>query len=215
MASFVQMLINKGSFHKKSVLSASSIERMETPMTTLAARHGLGFGYGLSNYSWLRDGFLFHGHGGDGDGYLSRFGYTRSNNSGYFLVINAFQGRSLDEMRRLVERYLVEGETAAKTPAPATLSANRKTALSGSYRAVTTRFSGAKPDTLKIIEASGKLLTQLNDHSKLQLVPVNETQFRRKDQNVATIAIIEDTDGKIYYQGSLGNFVKEPALSSN
>ncbi len=215
MANLVQMLINKGSFHKKSVLSASSIERMETPTSTLAARHGLGFGYGLSNYSWLREGVLFHGHGGDADGYLSRYGYTRSNNSGYFLVINAFQGRSLNEMRRLVERYLIAGIDSPKAPAPAALSEIIKGKLLGSYKAVTTRFPGSKPDNLQIFETAGKIFTRINDNNKTQLIAVNDTHFRRKDQNVATIAIIKDNDGEIYYQGSAGNFVKTRVVSGN
>ena len=37
--------------------------------TTLAAESGLRYGYGLGNYGFVHNGFLFHGHGGDGDGF--------------------------------------------------------------------------------------------------------------------------------------------------
>lgn len=215
MANFVQMLINKGRFRGRTVISASSIERMETPATTLAARHGLGFGYGLGNYQWLREGVSFHGHGGDADGYLSRYGYTRSNNSGYFLIINAFQGRSLNALRRLVERYLIEGVETAKAPAPATLSVQRLAKISGSYQAVTTRFAGSKPATLEITERAGQLFTRVNRNNKTQLIPVSNTLYRRKSENLATIAIVETADGNIYFQGSSGNFVKGRRTEGN
>jgi hypothetical protein len=212
MANFVQMLINKGRFRGRVIVSAQAIRRMETPSTTLAARHGLKFGYGLGNYQWLRQGILFHGHGGDADGYLSRYGYTRSNNSGYFLVISAFQGRSLNAMRRLIERYLIAGVEAPKAPAPATLTEIRKIKVLGSYLAVTTRFKGSKPDRLQITEHAGQLFTRINGNNKTLLIPVTNTLYRRKRENLATVAIVEDKDGKIYFQGSLGNFVKQPSI---
>ena len=39
--------------------------------TSLAAQGGLAYGYGLGNYQYVHEGFLFHGHGGDADGYLA------------------------------------------------------------------------------------------------------------------------------------------------
>ena len=91
MAIIVKMLINNGkSDANTDVLNTGSIKRFETPTTTLAARNGLSYGYSLGNYQWLSNGVLFYGHGGDADGYLARYGYTRELNQGYFLVINAY-----------------------------------------------------------------------------------------------------------------------------
>lgn len=215
MSNFVQMLINKGLFRGKTIFRAHSIERMETPITTLAARHQLDFGYGIGNYQWLRDGILFHGHGGDADGYLSRFGYTRSNNSGYFLVISAFQGRSLNAMRGLIERYLIRGVEAPEAPAAAALSEAHKARVLGSYQAVTTRFKHSEPSKLRISEQAGQLFSQHNQGDKAQLIPVKVGLYRRKDENMATIAIVDGEDGKTYFQGDLGNFVKTPEPNGN
>lgn len=208
MANFVQMLINKGRFRGKLVFNPKSIERMETPSTTLAARHQLNFGYGLGNYQWLRNGILFHGHGGDADGYLSRYGYTRSNNSGYFLVINAFQGRSLNVMRGLIERYLTEEVEAPMAPAHAVLSKQQMAKVLGHYQAVTTRFRRTEPAKLAVTEHAGQLFSQLNQGGQAQLIPVNAKLYRRKNETIATIAIVDGEDGKIYFQGNMGNFVK-------
>ena len=90
MARFLRLFLNRGTLEGKRLFDPGTIDRVERPTTTLAARHGLSFGYGLGNYSWLRRGIRFQGHGGDADGYLSRMGYTRANGSGYFLVITAF-----------------------------------------------------------------------------------------------------------------------------
>ncbi|MGI9286903.1 MAG: serine hydrolase domain-containing protein [Pseudomonadales bacterium] len=208
MANFVQMLINKGRFRGRTVFNPQSIERMENPSTTLAARHQLSFGYGLGNYQWLRDGILFHGHGGDADGYLSRYGYSHSNNSGYFLVINAFQGRSLNAMRGLIERYLTQGVEVPMAPAPAVLSNQQKAKVLGHYQAITTRFRRTESDKLTVTEHTGLLFSQLNQDDKAQLIPVNAKLYRRKNENMATIAIVDGDDGKTYFQGDMGNFVK-------
>ena len=90
MKPFLQLLLNSGRHQNKTLLPAKAIHRMEKPETSLAARSGLNYGYGLGNYQWFRDGYLFHGHGGDGDGYLAHYGYNRDKNLAYFVVINAF-----------------------------------------------------------------------------------------------------------------------------
>ena len=56
----------------------------------------------------------FHGHGGDADGYLTRLGYTRHINVGYFLVITAFQPRTIGRMAKLLERRLLTGATTPR-----------------------------------------------------------------------------------------------------
>ena len=61
MANFVQMLINRGSFQGRRLLTRDSISRMETPTSTLAARQGIQIGYGLGNYTASHRGFLFRG----------------------------------------------------------------------------------------------------------------------------------------------------------
>ena len=70
MASFVRLLLNDGFADDRRLVHPQSISRMEVPLTSLAARNGLLYGYGLGNNQKFRKGVLFNGHGGDADGYL-------------------------------------------------------------------------------------------------------------------------------------------------
>ena len=106
MAPFLQFMLDQGRYGGKELLPAAALRRLEGPQTTVAARAGLRYGYGLGNYTWYRNGHLFHGHGGDGDGYLAHYGYNRDTNMGYFIVITRFTHRPLRRMRNRIEDYI-------------------------------------------------------------------------------------------------------------
>lgn len=207
MGLFVKMLINKGYLHGEQIFQASLIERMEIPETTLAAGSGLTYGYGLSNYQWQRNGIIFHGHGGDAHGYLSHFGYTRSNNSGYFVVITAFNHRALREIRDEIESYLVKNVPPTRSPAHFELEKARRDKIIGRYRSVTSRFNNNQY-LMSIFDEGGTLYTQIGNNKKAELIPVNATHFRRQNETVATAAIVVADDGKTYFQNDTANFSK-------
>ncbi len=212
MAKFVRMLINYGKTDSgEALLSRASIQRLEMPATTLAARNGLQYGYGLGNYQWLRNGVLFHGHGGDADGYLARYGYTRENNRGYFLVINAYNNRAMRKIEQLVESWLIRDIEKRPNPAVFELSSARRKHIIGEYSAVTNRFSWVResaPKKLKVFAKNKKLFTQVEAGKPSLLLPVNENHFRRPGQPIATISIVNDASGIPVLQGDLGNFRK-------
>jgi len=83
------LMINRGMINGQRFLKEASIERMENPSTTLAAKAGLKFGYGLGIYHTEYAGFVFHGHGGKTAEYLARFDYLLENASGYVVMINS------------------------------------------------------------------------------------------------------------------------------
>ncbi len=209
MAAFVKLLIQRGTYHGQTLLPARLIERMESPETTLAARSGLRFGYGLGIYAWYRDGALFHGHGGDGDGYLAHFGYNHDTARGYFVVINAFKHPPLRDMRKAIERFIVRELRPVHAPRPR--SHNRTTAIHGTYKRVTFRFPprpGREPERMEIVLDEGRLYTRLPDEQRRELIPVNDQHFRRAGEPEATIAILGDSDGRIVYQGERHNYVR-------
>ena len=211
MAGLVQLLLNRGRVGGKRLLSKAAIDRTETPRTTLAARSGLSYGYGLGNYPFLYAGFLWHGHGGDGDGYLSRYAYSRALGLGYFVVINAFHPRALREICARIQDYLIQGHTPPSAPPLAPIDPARLEALSGRYQAVTHRFprdtsaTEQEPDRLEVVLTDGTLFTRTPDGERRELLPVSERHFRRENQPVATTAFIEH-EGELYLQGEAGNY---------
>jgi hypothetical protein len=206
------MMIRRGQLGDRRVFAAKTIERVESPATTLAARRGLAYGYGLGNYWWLRQGIVFHGHGGDADGYLSRMGYTRANDSGYFLVITAFQSATLRAMQAAVERYLVQGLTAENAPPVYPLNAARRQQILGLYRRASWRFPArreeARREALEIMVIDGLLYTQADGRERQRLLPVSDSLFRRRRDNRATVFVGSDADGEIYFQEDSDNFSK-------
>ncbi len=95
MGPFLRFLLNEGKHRGRPLLQKTSIKRMETAKTSLAAKTGQSYGYGLGNYQSMRNGWVFHGHGGDADGYLARIGYNRELGLAYFAVINTFKSKAL------------------------------------------------------------------------------------------------------------------------
>ncbi|MEM9058223.1 MAG: serine hydrolase domain-containing protein [Pseudomonadota bacterium] len=207
MAPFLRMLLNDGAVDGKPWLDRVSVRRMELPTTTLSARHGLDYGYGLGIYSWYRDGWLFHGHGGDGDGFLAHFGYSREFGMAYFVVITAFRHAPLRAMRRQLEDHIVCGKNPHRPPV-ATLSADSRKRLTGTYEQVTWRFGDGTDNTLEVVDEGGRLYTTTDKGVRRELVPVSERLFRRPDQPAATMAIVEDSTGTLALQGDIGNYRK-------
>jgi CubicO group peptidase (beta-lactamase class C family) len=208
MGALLELFLRRGMVGNRRLLDEASVERMERPATTLAARHGLGYGYGLGLGQSLRKGFRWYGHGGDGDGYLSHFGYNREADAGYFLTINAFNHDALRAMTARVQDHLTH---ALSTPRPPTSSIDPDTLspLTGTYVAVTRRFEWQSParldeDRLQVVLEDGALYTRSSNGRRL-LIPAGVHLFRRQGQPVATIAIAAQ-DGDLYLQADFGNY---------
>ena len=118
MANFVQLFLNRGRFRDKALLKPESIDRMESPRSSRAARSGLETGYGLNNYTTISNGFVFHGHDGGMDGYLAEMAYLPNHGIGYAFMINASNSEATLEISELIQQYLVvDLEPDPKTPA--------------------------------------------------------------------------------------------------
>ncbi len=210
MARVLQMLINRGKIEGRQLFTPAEIARLATPVTTLAARSGLPWGYGLGLYHYAHKGFVFIGHGGDADGYLTYLAYSPQLARGYFVVINAFNNRALRRIRRVIEDDLVKGFVPPRPPPVITLSREQISSVSGVYQPVTYRFAGRKPKELRITAERGRLMTEIGETSRV-LLPVTANHFRRRGEPEATTAIIQH-GAATYFQGDEGNFIRSGPL---
>ncbi|UCC15449.1 MAG: beta-lactamase family protein [Gammaproteobacteria bacterium] len=207
MAPFIRLFLDRGRVRGRQILTADEIRRMETPGTTLAARNGLYSGYGLGLRSWQHRGHLLFGHGGDADGYLSHFGYSRESGRGYFVVINVFRHQPMRDMRRALDDWV----TAPLPEAQITgghIDADTAHTLVGQYRQVTTRFPGSPPGKPIEIEWADGVLRSRIGNTVRELVPVKDRLFRRPWQSMPTAVFAGGPDGLLYLIGNFGNFVK-------
>lgn len=210
MAALLQLMLQRGRYAGRQILSPASVARMETPRTSLAARAGVTYGYGLGVYQTYRRGVSFYGHGGDADGYLAHLAYAPALGLGYFVSINAFNKAALKAMRRAIEDRFTASQRV-RAPAALRLPAAVRTALAGSYDPVTRRFPdayapGVVPGRMRIVDVAGALATETAGGRQRGLIAVTPETFRRAGEAGATIAIIRDA-GDVYLQGNdLGNY---------
>lgn len=110
MAQMLKFFINDATVDSVSLISSASLQRMETPMTTIGARAGLEEGYGLHNYMTTFNGFPFQGHNGGVNGGSSDFTYNRELRVGFALMINSANSTARQEAAKLIATYLTEGK---------------------------------------------------------------------------------------------------------
>jgi CubicO group peptidase (beta-lactamase class C family) len=201
MGRLVQLLLNRRVGPTGRLLRPESVERMERPATTLASRNGLRAGYGLGNFTRTEKGFLFHGHDGGIDGFLSSYGYAPDSGVGYFFAINASNGQALEEIGQAIRAYLTSDQDKPEPPAagrPEGLEG-----LAGYYQPITpriekTRFLERLLGVQRVSAHDGRLwVADLLSPAK-ELIPVSPTLFRGEDEPIATAAFVEDgADGRV------------------
>ncbi len=139
MARLVHFFLRRGSVAGTAIVSPASIDRMETPATTLGAAAGIRSGYGLANYSsgFRASNAAFHGHNGGVIGGLSELAYSDELGQGYVVMLNSGNGAALGQVSELLRAYLLK-DRAQATPEIAALPESFK-ALDGHYQAVNLR----------------------------------------------------------------------------
>ena len=106
MANFLEMLLNRGKLGGRTVFAPATVAAMLTPLGSLGAAAGLDVGYGAGAYGWVTNGHLFRGHGGDADGYRSRYGILPDAGRGYLIAINTDNPKLLRSLQARVEAAL-------------------------------------------------------------------------------------------------------------
>lgn len=118
MARYVQFMLNRGKVDGKQIVSEASIIRMETPTSSVAARKGLDFGYGLGTEQSYRGGYKWLGHNGAHFGFYCDFWYNCDLNIGYVALLNRFDmAATVHVIRDVLTDYLVRDTDALFAPA--------------------------------------------------------------------------------------------------
>jgi CubicO group peptidase (beta-lactamase class C family) len=182
MAAYLQFYLNRGEVGGVQVMPAASIERMETPTRTWEAQQGLKAGYGLSNYTSVQDGFVYHGHDGGVDGGLTEMAYMPEYGGGYFYSINAGNGAALGKIGEAIRAYVTRGLVRPPVPAAGPLPANAQQ-YAGWYQPDSPRMSlqqflARLLGISRVRFAEDKmLLTSLGERDQ-PFIPVSGEQFR-------------------------------------
>jgi hypothetical protein len=199
MAAYVGFYLNRGAVNGTQIVPAAAIDRMETPTRTWEAQQGLKAGYGLSNFTAVHDGFVYHGHNGSLGGGLSDMFYLPGYGVGYFYSINARNDAAFGRIGDAIRAYITRGLIRPPVPPAAPLPANAQE-YAGWYEPAAPRHQFMYfVERLSLervhFERGNLLVTDITDARNDTFVPVSGNQFRylsKKDlpAPVATAALI-------------------------
>lgn len=210
MAAYVQFYLNRGAVDEAQIVPAASIERMETPTRTWQAQEGLKAGYGLSNYTSVYDGFVYHGHSGGGPG-LTEMGYMPEYGVGYSYSINADNAEAFRKIGTAIRAYMTRGLTRPPVPIPAQLPADAQQ-YAGWYAPASPRSAWTPFGLLALhrihFERGNLVFSNLFGTDHESFAPVSGRQFRFLPAEgpappIATAALLASTaEGRFVFFGT-------------
>jgi CubicO group peptidase (beta-lactamase class C family) len=213
MAAYVQFYLNRGAMSGTRIVPAVSIDRMETPTRTWEAQEGLKAGYGLSNYTFAYDGFVYHGHSGVIGG-LTDMAYMPEYGVGYSYSINAGNWLAFGKIGDAVRAYITRGLTRPPVPAAAQLPADAQQ-YAGWYAPASPRSEWTGFLALSALhrvhfERGNLVLSNLYGTIHESFVPIGGAQFRflpaeGPARPIATGALlVPNAEGRFVYLGTTG-----------
>jgi CubicO group peptidase (beta-lactamase class C family) len=212
MAQLLKMFIGRGSLGSFQLIQPDSLARMETPTTTVGAEQGLSTGYGLSNYTTLRNGFVLHGHNGGIDGFSSSYAYLPEAERGYFYSVNQPNGPAIRQIGALISDFITQDLTPPDPLPVVELSDSELAAFAGYYESDSPRIellAGVQRLTFTTVRTeNGKLFINPLIGDETELLPVGNKQFRRDEDAIATYAFVTSPDGENLLQLNQGTLKK-------
>jgi len=217
MANYLLFYLHRGTINGSEIVPAASIDRMENPASTWAAKEGLKDGYGLSNFWLSMDRFVYHGHDGGVNGGLSEMWYMPGEGVGYFYSINSGNGDAHDKIGARIRAYITRKLQKPPLPALAPLAPNAQD-YAGWYQPDSPRV-----ELLRFFTRLAGLVHYGFQNSRLvvasldgrnELLPVTGAQFRRVPKTeaaepVATVVLITPNAEGRFIQDVLEGTVKQ------
>jgi len=212
MAAYLLFYLNRGAVGGKQIVPAASIDRMESPTRTWAAQEGLKAGFGLSNYTSIHDGFVYHGHGGSLPGSLTDMAYLPDDGVGYFYSINTENGEAFGNVGDAVRAYITRNLTRPAVPPAAPLPPDAQQYI-GWYEPdsppVARNYFLERLALLRIHFEHGNLVfSNIIGTINVFFAPVTGRQFRRLPtagvpEPIATLVLIPPNDAGRFVVGSV------------
>jgi Beta-lactamase class C and other penicillin binding proteins len=218
LARFGQMLLGRGTRGDTTLLDTTSVQRMETARTSLAARHGLAAGYGLGNSASVENGFVYRGHGGAIDGFVAEYGYLPEYNRGFVVMLNSQDGDAQEQILDLIRSYQTRSLTPPEPPSLSDVPADTLAQHAGYYVSFTprneiTRFVEQLVGIVRVdTTAQGLSVNPVLSSTADTLLPIDAQRFRGSSDPVATAVLARNQSGRRVLSGN-GNLHATSAVS--
>ena len=210
MTRFLQTLLAGGRQGTRTVWSPITQHALLVPNMGLGHAAGLDIGYAAGMYTRIAQGQVWHTHGGDADGYRSRYAVLAEHQAGYAIAINTDNPFALRKLEGVLERHIIR---ALKLPTMTQVTSKpMQTSPDGEYYPVGTRFEIAAWRECKMprlsITASNQGLTLSRGKDITRLLHLGDDRYAADNEPAVTAVITRDTSGSVYLLGEYGNFVR-------
>lgn len=202
MAQYVKFLLDRGAVNGQALLPPSAIDRLERTEASNEAKAGLPVGYGLHMSRYVDSGFVWTGHDGGVNGGLTNMAYIPELGVGFAFMINAGNGKALEEIGRLVRDFVTMGHARPTPPPRGAMPEVARTTYAGWYRPDNPRqqhlyFAERLLGLVRVkVTDTSFVVTPLLSKAA-RYVPVSGMTFRGEREPVATLALVADSaDGR-------------------
>ncbi len=214
MAAYLRFFLNRGRKDTVALLKPASIDRIEHPQSTLAAKAGITEGYGLHIANSTFRGVKICGHSGGMSGFLAMLRYAPEKGIGYILLINK-SGDGFGQLNDALTQFITDPDNQWKMPEHQPGEYNPE--FTGYYRSATSRnevirFMEWLPGVLQIKEKDGLLFYKplFGEEEPLNVEKPDVLQYYSKKGGGVKLALLKDDDGRTILQEAAngGNYYK-------
>ena len=212
LSGFVLAMMNR----QLPILNRESLQRIETPTTSAAARAGLTTAYGLANEGLERSGFSLRRHTGGVPGFSAYYAYEAEHGFGFVMLINRMVApKAVTDA--IIEFLTRDIPAPAKSTRP--LGADEAAQYAGYYRTASPgmslfRFLDLLLDVASVsADGDGLRFSPVLGESE-HWVALGEHRFRAENDLSATYAFVPQPDGRFVLTGRREYLEPVSALSA-
>ncbi len=215
MANYVRFHLQRGSFDGRQVLMAASIDRLEVPETSPAAKAGVTVGHGLYNRSMFVRGYEWHGHLGQRDACTVCMEYCPELGMGLMAMVNSNQASAMSRIQVLLMRYVMRNAPEKVLPPAGPMPAFLNRDFDGLYANIAPRDEGYH-DFMEYYANLRKFRVEEKEmimmRGSVRWVPVSGNLFRMHDGAKPELAVIAGENGETLFQFYLGTYRRISAV---
>ncbi|MEQ1753637.1 MAG: serine hydrolase domain-containing protein [Micropepsaceae bacterium] len=197
LAKLPLLMLGRGTLDAHTYISQASVERIERPETTDAARAGMKYGYGLGNVAYPGHKTVFYGHDGGIDGFVSKYQYAPGQGFGFVVMANLGKKElfdAADEIQDYLERNLPPLRIDAQP-----LAAKDLENYAGFYQTVTPR-----QQKLALIENILSWQTGTAENGELVFNGTRRIHrgngiFQKEDRAAPNLMFMRAPEGQVYF----------------
>lgn len=128
LARLVELYVGRGTTRDGiALLPLHAMQRIEQGESSLAAAAGVRYGsYGLGNFGFLVDGWVFRGHWGRTEGFQANLGYLPDTGRGFVLMVNGSDRAATARLRSAIAAHLTRGLAPPQVPHDPTRQADAR-----------------------------------------------------------------------------------------